>query len=300
MLSEIARYIRPGCLSVGLIATMSLSGPLTGQPAQEPQAAQSQAQAQSESVAMGALMTALGFDDLMPILQEEGLSYADGIRADMFADRPTQHWQAALDHIYDPARMSEVMQQELTERLDADRIAPLMAFFSSDLGERIVLLEVTAREAMLEPSVDDAARQRYAAMREAGGNRIDLLDRFVAANDLIEMNVAGALNSNYAFYQGLASGGTFRGMMSDDEIIAEVWGQEESMREETGEWVNAYLALAYQPLEDQELQAYIDFSLTDEGKALNTALFGAFDALFTAVSRDLGTAAARLMAGQDI
>jgi hypothetical protein len=61
-----------------------------------------------------------------------------------------------------------------------------------------------------------------------------------------------------------------------------------------------YLAMAYQPLSDADLEAYIAFSRTPEGQVLNRALFAAFDALFNALSRDLGLAAARLMAGQDL
>ena len=58
--------------------------------------------------------------------------------------------------------------------------------------------------------------------------------------------------------------------------------------------------LSYQPLTPPELQSYIDFSATDSGKKLNAAMFLAFDAVMADLSRDLGAAAGRLMAGQDI
>ncbi|MEY4698536.1 MAG: hypothetical protein RIT14_2964, partial [Pseudomonadota bacterium] len=50
----------------------------------------------------------------------------------------------------------------------------------------------------------------------------------------------------------------------------------------------------------EELQAYITFSETEAGQALNVALFVAFDAVFTPISKALGLAVAKQMQGQDI
>ena len=61
-----------------------------------------------------------------------------------------------------------------------------------------------------------------------------------------------------------------------------------------------FLMLAYQPLSDQELDAYIAFSTTPAGQKANRAVFAAFDAMFVQVSKELGQSAGRLMAGQDI
>ncbi|MFN6953040.1 MAG: hypothetical protein ACK4NE_10675, partial [Albidovulum sp.] len=60
------------------------------------------------------------------------------------------------------------------------------------------------------------------------------------------------------------------------------------------------LALAYGPLTDEDLRAYLDYSRSPEGKRLNTALFAAFDAVFEPISRELGRAAGRQLLGQDI
>ena len=58
--------------------------------------------------------------------------------------------------------------------------------------------------------------------------------------------------------------------------------------------------MAYQPLSDADLTAYIDFSATAEGRMLNAALFASFDVLFVAVSEELGFAAARFAQGEDL
>jgi hypothetical protein len=58
--------------------------------------------------------------------------------------------------------------------------------------------------------------------------------------------------------------------------------------------------MAYQPLSDEELDTYIAMARTDEGRALNRALFAAFDEVFTDISATLGLAASRFIVGQDI
>ena len=58
--------------------------------------------------------------------------------------------------------------------------------------------------------------------------------------------------------------------------------------------------MAYAPLSDAELQAYIDFSHSKAGQALNSVLFSAFDRLGSQQSRGMGLVAGQLMQGQDI
>lgn len=137
-------------------------------------------------------------------------------------------------------------------------------------------------------------------LREADPARFGLLEEFVEVNDLIESNVMGAMNSNYAFYIGLMEGEAFGDGLTERDILADVWEQEAEIRADTEDWVYSYLALAYDPLTDEDIEAYIALSETEEGRALNRAMFAAFDELFVSISRRLGYGAAGFMAGQDI
>lgn len=289
--------------AAALVAAVPFVGPATAQTDVQTQIqtpAQTAPQVMPEPVDLAPLLEALGMNALYPVLREEGLSYAEGLREDMFPGRSPDIWAASVDAIYDTYRMARLMEAEMEARMPPEHVAPVLEFFQSDLGERIVLLEITAREAMLDEDVDNASRAALEEMRAESDPRLALIEEFVDANELVEMNVAGALNSNLAFFRGLADGGAFQGTMSEEEMLAEVWSQEPEVRAETADWVFAYLALAYEPLEDEELAAYTEMSRSPAGAALNTALFGAFDALFATISEELGHAAARLMAGQDI
>jgi len=127
-----------------------------------------------------------------------------------------------------------------------------------------------------------------------------MVEQFVDANDLVETNVVGAMNANFAFYLGLLDGGAFPQELTVDQILADVWSQEDDIRKNTYEWVYSYLLLAYQPLSDADLQTYIAFSESDEGQAMNTALFAAFDEMYEGISRALGLASSEYMSGQDL
>ena len=129
-------------------------------------------------------------------------------------------------------------------------------------------------------------------------DRVDRIRTFVEVNDLIEVNVVGGLNASLAFYNGLADGGAFE--MSQDEILGQVWSQEEDIRAEAAEWLFGYLGLAYRPLEDDALDAYIALSESPAGTSLNAAIIAGYDEVFTGVSYSLGAAAARFTLGEDI
>lgn len=83
-------------------------------------------------------------------------------------------------------------------------------------------------------------------------------------------------------------------------MLAEVWAQEPDIRAETESWLYPFLALAYKPLSDADVEAYLAFSESEAGRAMNAAMFAAFDEVFREISHDLGRAAAEMLSGRDI
>ncbi len=247
------------------------------------------------------MVDVLMLGDVIAIMHEEGVDYALGLESEMFPGRGGQAWADSVTDLYDRDMMEAVFVERLAQEFsDPAQIDAVIDFFGEGRGQRILELEVTARRAMLDESVDEAARERWEELRVTGDPLLERLRDFAEANELIESNVAGAMNSNFAFYFGLIDGGAMGYDMTEDQVLADVWGQEEAIRIETETWLYSYLTLAYQPLDPDDLEAYTAFSLTPEGRALNHALFAAFDTLFTGISRNLGLAAARHMSGQDI
>lgn len=248
------------------------------------------------------LTETLRMGDVFAVMREEGLEYGRTLSAEMFADAGGAQWESVVSLIYDTDTMRSRFDAALAEALSGagSELAAIESFFGSAQGQAILQLEIEARRAMLDSDIEDAAKLAWEDMQASGGARVEKLTRFAEINDLIESNVMGAMNANLAFYRGLSENGAFPQEMTEDEMLADVWGQEPDVRAETGDWLFPYLLLAYQPLSEQDLDAYIAFSESSAGQKLNAALFSAFDAVFTRISYDLGRAAAAQMQGQDI
>lgn len=246
------------------------------------------------------LFRAIGLADLIQVMHEEGVGYGAELEAGLFPGRGGEAWARQVAAIYAPERMERHVGGALEARLDDAEIAAATAFFASPAGQRIIELELAARRSLLDAAVEEAARDGWMALQEGGGRRWDLLAQFVEVNDLIESNVAGAMTSNFAFFRAMVDGKAFEGPTTDNEILADIWGQEAKIREQTTDWVFSFVTLAYQPLSDEDLRAYIAFSETAEGQALNAALFESFNDLFAEISGEMGLTAAGHMAGEDI
>ncbi|KAF0675174.1 DUF2059 domain-containing protein [Profundibacterium mesophilum] len=296
-------------VAAGLLPLSSMQGAVAAQEAgqQDPAAAPMASETQSatpkdDSASIDALFDALGLGQVIETMRAEGLDYGADLKADLLAGQNAAGWEETVSQIHDAAVLDRLVRSELAERLAGVDTAPLVAFFESPLGQRIVALEIEARVAMAMEGAEEAARTRYAQMLKDGGPRTDALAELIEIGDLVEWNVMGAMNSNYAFYTGLLDG---QGDMAspdinEEQILTDVWGQEEEIRTDTAEWIGAYLALAYEPLSDEQIAQYAEFSRGAPAQALNRALFGAFDVMYAQISRALGFAAATYMRGEDI
>jgi hypothetical protein len=246
------------------------------------------------------LFTALKLPEILGVMREEGIAYGAEIGGDLFPGAIDPDWSAQVELIYDTDRMEAQSLADFTAELEGADIAPMLAFFTTEPGQSFAALELSARSALLDDAVEAASKDVAATAMLNNTPRYQLVARFAAANDLIETNVVGALNSNYAFYQGLMQGGAMQEGLTEDEVLASVWDQEGEIRKTTTEWVMSFLLMAYQPLSDADLEAYIAFSETPQGQDLNRAMFDAFDGMFTDISKSLGLASASYMVGDTL
>ncbi len=246
------------------------------------------------------LFGAISLPETVKIMRREGQDYGQSLRDEMFPGSGGAGWAGEVDKIYDLGWMTGVVQEGMAKALEGKDIEPIIGFFRSDLGQRIIKLELSARRALFDKEIEAASRQKFRQMVRRHAPRVRLLEEFVVTNDLVEENVAGAMNSNFAFYRGLRDGKAPGFDMTEDQMLEDIWGQEEQIRSDTADWVYGYVTMAYTPLKDRELRAYVEFSKTPAGRHLNQALFSAFDRMFVQISNKLGLAAARYMSGEDI
>jgi len=154
-----------------------------------------------EAPEVHAIVDAMGLYDILQIMSVEQTDAAAQLEGDMFPDRGGAAWQAVAASINSAERLVRDFESALpVEEFDPATIAALTEFFTSDTGRRIAAGEVAARRAFLDPGVEEQAGEIVAAMRAEGDPRLDSISRFIEANSLVERNVQGALNSNFAFF----------------------------------------------------------------------------------------------------
>ena len=252
------------------------------------------------------LIRVMRMDEIIEVMREEGLIYGADLGRDMLAGGGGPVWDAQVDRIYDTAAMTALVHDGFREAFGAADPEPLITFFESDAGRQVVALEIAARRAFMDEQVEETAREAFrqveADLDAPSPREIDphlsAIEAYVEANDLIGFNVMGAMNANMLFYRGLIEGGALN--MTEGEILADVWAQEEETRAETRDWIYAFLMLAYQPLDAVQISAYADLSLTPPGRAMNRALFASFDRMYGTLSHALGLAIAAQMLTEDL
>lgn len=237
--------------------------------------------------------------ELFDIMAEEGRMVALSDPAVPQNGAGRAGWEGAINRIYDSDRMHEDFNTALTAALKPATRADALRFAQSDLGRRVLQLEVSARRALLSEEIDASARLALTSAREApeGSSRANALARVrerIAVNDLIELNVSLGLNTSLAYYTGMVDAGWMAGMAGVD-LLTLVWAQEQAIRDDVTDWAESYFLLAYQPLSTEDMQTYIDYAASPEGDAFNRAMFRAFDSVFVAISRRVGAAMAAQM-----
>ncbi len=255
---------------------------------------------QSEAEAYDALWVLLRLDDLVDIMREEGTAMA--LDADMgFLGRPGgAPWRDRVATIYDEARIQSDTEKAMESALAAEHLPVLCRFYQSDEMQTIVDLEISARRAFMDQGIEDLARSEWLSGRALTPHE-DAIFHFVEVNDLVERNVVGAMNSNYAFLQALTDAHpVVSERMTEDEILTEVWSQEVEIRRDTSEWLLAFLSTAYAPVSVDDLNEYVAFSETEAGHALNHALFDAFDIIYVRLSAELGRAVSEIGAQEEL
>lgn len=244
------------------------------------------------------LVKVLLLPEVAEILRAEGLGYGADLDRDFLGASGSGHFSEQISQIYDTGAMVQVMRAELLKGMPPAAIAESLTFFDTPTGQQILQLELSGRKAMTDPSVEELAQDAYAEAARRKDQRAMQIDRFIEINDLTERNVAGALSSNFQFFLGLSEGGGQD--MTEAEIIDEVWNQEEETRTETRQWLRAFLFMAYGPLSDDQMAAYLEYSETAAGQALNAALFAGFDEMYRTIYYALGLAVAQAMQSSEL
>lgn len=244
--------------------------------------------------------------ELFEIMAAEGRNSVLAEGAVPLEGRALADFERDVSRIYDQQTMHDAFLASLMAEVAAtpEVLQDALEFAGTDLGKRVLRLEISARDALLDDEVDEIARLALYDAREArtdtaASDRLAMIRERVDANDLVELNVSLGLNTSYAYYQGMMSENAVNGLDSE-QLLFLVWAQEPEIRADIEDWIESYFMMAYKPLGDDELAAYIEYASTPLAQAFNRAMFRAFETLFNKISLDVGRALGRRLNVEDI
>ncbi|MBM3605308.1 MAG: hypothetical protein FJX25_11290 [Alphaproteobacteria bacterium] len=249
------------------------------------------------------LWQALDLGAMMPILQEEAVREAVKMEAEGLIQGGGRPWPEVVAQVHQPDRLAALFQAAVLvaqDRVDAALLDQGLNFYEQGPGRRLVALETSARRAMLEEEVEADAIAAFARAEAEGHPRAVQIQRLIEEADLVSPNVAGGLNALVAFSRGFAQGGGFDMPLTEEQLMADTWAQQEQIEADAQEWLQAFLMLAYAPLSDGEMEDYIAYATSPAGQALALVLYAAFDQVFEQASFDTGLAAALRMQGRQL
>lgn len=242
------------------------------------------------------------FAETVEIIRIEGQNYGETLIEDMMPGIGAKSWNKTIADIYDPVSMLALVRQGFDADLSQTDLAPLLGYFRSDAGREVVRLEISARRAFVDADVEAVARQRLEALAAEQADILQQVQTLIDDSDLINLNVAGTLNSSLMFFTGFYEGlGPEAGDgATEAQMLSDVWAQEEATRADAETWLNSFMVMAYQPLPPEQLEAYAAFFRSDEGRDLNRAIFAGFDLMFEELSYKLGLTVASYMSSEPL
>lgn len=249
------------------------------------------------------LWQALDLQALMPIFRDEAVAEAIAMEDEGLVPRVAPPWPEVVARVHDVERLEELFRSGIGRALaarDPSAVRRGLAFYETHLGRRLLDLEIAARRAMLDDEVEAQAHDGFNRALGRGDGRAQQILRLIDEADLVSPNVAGALNASLAFSRGFEEGGGFDMPLTDRQMLAETWAQRDQVEFETTRWLRSFLMLSYSSLSDDEMEAYMAYAASREGRAVARVLFDAFDAVLQRTSFELGLAAALRMQGREL
>lgn len=245
----------------------------------------------------------LGLGRQMQIFQQEATREAARFEADGLIGGSGEAWADTVARINEPARLQALFREGLGQvfaRTDLTLLNKGLGFYERGLGRQLVPLEISARLAMLDDDVTANARDAFSRAQTDGDPRVEQIARLIRTADLVAPNVSSGLNASVAFSRGFGEGGGYDMPLSDSQMLAETWAQQDQIEADTLDWLQSFLMLAYSSLSDAQLDEYITYAGSPEGQALSQAMFAAYDRVFLKTSYDMGIAAALRLQGRQL
>ena len=135
-------------------------------------------------------MDHLKLSELINIMRTEGLEYAATLNTEMLNGQGGAVWEDQIDAIYDTQLMSEVVRKEIAT-IPENQLRQINQFYGSNLGAKIVDLEIAARNAMTDNDIKNIAEDNYQIALAQDPKSLLQVNLIVSEGDLIEQKCDG-------------------------------------------------------------------------------------------------------------
>ena len=241
------------------------------------------------------VVSALALDRLAGLMSEEIVASGDPLQpVEPGASDP--EWAVIAGRIAAAPRIRTGLRQGVARGLSGldpgarAAMAEALGFLESDLGRRVVGMELAARAALADPEIEAEARAGFARAAGRGDPRVDQIRRLIAASDTVEPAVAASLGIAMASMMAMQE---TLGLAPTAEAVAEdVWLLEPELRAEQAGWIEALFFLSTATLTPPEMERLIAEAARPGSRRLGAMVDAAAADVFVRVARDLGRAAA--------
>lgn len=232
-------------------------------------------------------------DRYVEILSDGGVDYGVSLDDYYLLGKGGADWKVRVEVIYDPDRLSDEMKSEVRAELEPLDLTDALAFFESELGQRIVSAEYAALDALSHADVWEATQRMMVAPDAILPRREALFGRLMDAGGYLDTALASQLNGQIAFIQGLTSHGAFAGIMAEREMMDWLAGEEPTMRAALYDWTRALFYLSYKGFDDHELEQLVTVIEQSDVIGVTSAVYRGIDRVQHRCLGELGAEVAR-------
>lgn len=248
----------------------------------------------ADSSDAGRLLELMRFDQLAEVSREEGISGNASVLEDFGLTSNEAFWLEELDVIFDEGKTEEMFRTSFAKAYNQRSIVDAIAFLGSEAWMRAYDLQIDTSLLLTDPALEEAAVIHYWEHIENNSPRVPLIEDLVASTDLVEQNIAGAMNAMLAFNRGMTFVSSDLGY-PDEEMIALLYASETELRLEISEWLHAYYLVAYLPLTEADISQQIEFWTSQAGQDISAAMMLSYDVVHNDQSFAVGRALAEIL-----
>ena len=244
------------------------------------------------------LYDALHMDRINEIIRLEGIQDAEGTGEAYLPPNSVDRFVAQAKSVYQLEAMERDFKRLLTQNLSIPDANKILLFYQKPLGKVASELEVSARIAISDKHIEEMAKIKLKEAVKSKDKRLDEIESVIKTLELVEQNLIGAYAAQFAFMYELSKLGVIE--LSKQEMIDLITNDEEKLKSEILEWLMAFSHMAYAPMSDKEFSDYSDFSKSELGIALNTALFSVYNEMAKDQSQRLASILGEFMKSEDL